>query len=72
MISCTLGSFISVDVSIRKRNRIDVGRMLISRMLRAIIGRVMRINIGGDIFEIRMVEDPMGESVVKIHTDCKA
>lgn len=70
-----IGEFICVDDSTLKKKTMDVARILYKTKVHDLVSRLVKVNIGGDVFSIKMVEEwygPLQWCMPKRHEDEKS
>lgn len=65
-----VGNFINLDESMRRKTRLDVGRVFTTITSPEAINRVVKVKINDKVFAIRMVEDVFRHSAFHLNIDC--
>lgn len=68
-ISQPMGTFITIDDSIRDKARLDVGKALIFTSLPDNINRTVVLKVNDVIFAIRVIEEPSGDNFNTFYSD---
>lgn len=66
-----VGTFISIDESIREKVRLDCARALITTSVLEIINRVVEVKVNGITYSIQMLEESFGDNFSSFLTDWK-